>query len=153
MMTRKYFRVVLGFVIGLAICIGALAIFDMSSYKPNNMNFASMTPAKTLDNRLVLTIDACSEIADKSIMHLSAVVEFQKLEIAGRKVRVLENCMKDKGYKENPAWVKFTESLIKRNVSSAGISSNEAYETIRRKDMLDYLPTKTKPLYWIASGQ
>lgn len=139
--------------LGLAICITALAINIMNSNNPNVFSLVSVAQAKALDNRLALTIDVCSGIADKSIMHLSAVVEFQRLEIAGRRIRVLENCMKDKGYKENPAWVTFTEALIKKTASSAGISSNEAYETIRRKDMVNYLPTKTKPLYWIVSSQ
>ncbi|MEY3885457.1 MAG: hypothetical protein RIS87_1232 [Pseudomonadota bacterium] len=147
-MKRNYLKIVTT----LALCIAAFSYYSNSDNK-NSPDSALSAQEKSINSHLALTIDTCTGIADKSVAQLSAVVEFQKLEIAGRRIRVMQNCMSDKGFKENPAWVLFTESLLPENVKSADISANEAYENDRRKDMFRYTTTRNKPLYWIVSKQ
>ena len=148
-MKRKYFKIVTI----LALCIFAITYYVQNSDKKNSLDLAVSAQEKSKDSHLALTIDTCTGIADKSVAHLSAIVEFQKLEIAGRRIRVMQNCMNDKGFKENPAWVLFTESLLRKDAKSEDVSANEAYENDRRKDMFRYITTKNKPLYWIFAKQ
>ncbi|HOY69673.1 MAG TPA: hypothetical protein PL131_01665 [Methylotenera sp.] len=106
------------------------------------------TPASAL----LIAINRCDGIADKSVAHLTAQVEFQKLEIAGRRVRVLQNCMNDLGFVENPAWVKYAEPIAQKNALTQQISFNEAYENLRRKNMLIAAPKQSVPLYWLGKS-
>ncbi len=101
---------------------------------------------------LALAINACDGIAEKSVAHLSAQVEFQLLEIAGRKVRVLQICMNDQGYIENPAWVKYAEPVAQKNAHAQQVSANEVYESLRRKSMLLSDASQNTPLYWLAKA-
>ena len=137
----------------LALCIAALTYYVKNNDSQNSLASSVGVQEKSKNSRLALTIDTCTGIADKSVTHLSAIVEFQKLEIAGRRIRVMQNCMNDKGFKENPAWVLFSESLLHKDVKPADISANESYENERRKDMFSYIATKNKPLYWIVAKQ
>ncbi len=148
-MKQKYFKIV----IILALCIAATTYYVKNNDSQNNLASSVVVQEKSKNSHLALTIDTCTGIADKSVAHLSAIVEFQKLEIAGRRIRVMQNCMNDKGFKENPAWALFTESLLRKNVKSADTSANEAYENDRRKDMFRYITIKNKPLYWIVTKQ
>lgn len=101
---------------------------------------------------LALAINTCDGIAEKSVAHLTAQVEFQLLEIAGRRARVLQNCMNDQGYSENPAWVNYAEPIAQKNAQAQQISVNEAYENMRRKSMLLADTHQNTPLYWLAKS-
>lgn len=148
-MKKKYFKIVTI----LALCIAAITYYVKTNDSQNSFASSVGVQEKSKNSRLALTIDTCTGIADKSVANLSAIIEFQKLEIAGRRILVMQNCMNDKGFKENPAWVLFSESLLHKNVKSADISANESYENERRKDMFSYIATKNKPLYWIVTNQ
>lgn len=101
--------------------------------------------------------DECELIADKAAMHLPEALPFQKLEKSARKARVLEQCMHDRAYIENPAWLKFAQPIAQKNAQTQHVSENEAYETLRRKAMYSFKPTKSdkstrpEPAYWLAS--
>ncbi len=93
--------------------------------------------------------DECDLISEKAAMHLSEALPFQKLEKAGRRARVLEDCMYDRAYIENPAWAKFAQPQVQKNVQTQQLSYNEAYENLRRKDMLKFKAVKDEPPYWV----
>ena len=93
----------------------------------------------------------CELISDKAAMKLPEGLEFQRLEKAGRQVRVLENCMSDRGYQENPDWVLFAQLQAAQQLKSLKISEAEAFENLRRKYMLIYQAEKSEPLYWQQS--
>ena len=82
---------------------------------------------------------------------MSVVVAFQALEIAGRKVRVLQNCMNDRAYIENPAWVKYAEPIAQKNATLSQVSFNEAYENFRREAMLVTTTLTDRPVYWVPA--
>ena len=110
---------------------------------------------KTL-SPFVKTIDECDWIAEKSAMELPEALPFQKLEKLARRIRVFETCMQDRGLKENPAWVAYAEPLAKQQAKQQGVSVSEAYESIRRKGMLQDQPFNHAPQYWLlieAQGQ
>ena len=91
----------------------------------------------------------CDLIAEKAAMNLPEALPFQKLEKVGRRARVLEDCMHDRAYIENPAWAKFAQPQTQKNAQTQHISDNEAYENLRRKDMLKFKAIKNEPLYWV----
>jgi hypothetical protein len=90
----------------------------------------------------------CELISDKAAMALPEGLEFQRLEKVGRKARVLETCMNDRGYIENAGWVPFAKLQAEQDAKVNKVSLNEAYETLRRKYMLIYQAEKAEPLYW-----
>jgi hypothetical protein len=98
--------------------------------------------------------DECELIAEKAAAELPEVLPFQKLEKAARTSRVLQTCMNDRGYIENPAWVKYAEPIAKKNAEAEAVSLNEAYETLRRNKMKTFFEPESKtPLYWIPANK
>lgn len=77
-----------------------------------------------------------------------AIVDFQKLEIAGRRVRVLRNCMQDMGYQEDPQWTKYATPLAEQQAKSQQTSIDEALEHLRRDHMARIRPQASTPIYW-----
>lgn len=96
--------------------------------------------------------DECELIAEKAAMALPEALPFQKLEKAARQSKVLQNCMNDRGYVENPAWVKYAEPIAAKTAKAENISVDEAYETFRRNKLKTfYEPDPKTPLYWMAA--
>lgn len=113
---------------------------------------AEDTAVKTL-TALEKTGDECSFISEKAAMQLPEALPFQKLEKAARKARVLNTCMQDRGYKENPLWVKNANPIALKNAESQQISYDEAYETLRRKAMYSFKLIPAENSYWIIAIQ
>lgn len=91
-------------------------------------------------------ISQCDLIASKAAAGLPEVLPFQKLEKAARQSRVLDRCMQDRGYQENPAWFTEVNRKVPHIAHEQGISESEAYETLRRQAMLQ---AGEKPVaYW-----
>ena len=103
-------------------------------------------PQKTL---LATVGDECAGIADNSVANLSAVVEFQKLEIQGRKINVMRRCMRDKGFSENPSWLAYAIPIAHVNAIKQSISEDEAIENLRREHMMIFNESSQQPIYWI----
>jgi hypothetical protein len=91
----------------------------------------------------------CELISEKAAIKLPEGLEFQRLEKAGRQARVLDNCMRDRGYKENPSWALFAKLQAEEEAKASKVSVDEAYENLRRKYMLIYQPEKAEPTYWV----
>lgn len=141
-----YMKIFLKLAAALILTISVLVFFSSELFQDTPASKLTLKPSQ-----LALTIDDCQAIADKSIVKLSAVVEFQRLEIAGRRVRVMQNCMNDRGFVENPAWVKFTEAVVQKSALSSQISLNEAYEQFRRRDMFVSSQASGQALYWMPA--
>jgi hypothetical protein len=93
----------------------------------------------------------CEIVSEKAALELPEGLEFQRLEKAGRQARVLDTCMQDRGYVENPAWVLFAKLQAEQDAKVNKVSVDEAYESLRRKYMLIYQAEKAEPIYWIAA--
>ena len=130
------------------ILVPALALLGMMIYAD------SMAPDDQKPYQLSTLAKAgveCELISDKAAMKLPEGLAFQRLEKAGRQARVLENCMSDRGYQENPDWVLFAQLQVAQQVKFNKISEAEAFENLRRKYMLIYQAEKSEPLYWQQS--
>ena len=95
--------------------------------------------------------DECQTISEKAALKLPDALPFQRMEKAGRQARVLSNCMNDRGYVENPAWVGFGQLQAAELAKVDKISVDEAYENLRRQYMLIYQAEKAEPTYWLAA--
>lgn len=91
-------------------------------------------------------INQCDLIATKAAAELPEALPFQKLEKAARQSRVLDRCMQDRGYEENPVWVSETNKRVPDIAREQNISESEAFETLRREAMLQ--SEGKLPAYW-----
>lgn len=94
-------------------------------------------------------INQCSDITERAAAHLVAVVEFQKLEIIGRKARVFKLCMQDHGYIKNEHWLTYSQPVAEKAAMDSHISVNEALENLRRADMAVAHGDSDRPVYWV----
>ena len=92
--------------------------------------------------------DECAGIAENSVANMTAIVEFQKLEIQGRKFNVMRRCMADHGYFESPKWTAYAKPLAQSNSLNQKISEDEAIENLRRNHMLVFKERPGQPIYW-----
>jgi hypothetical protein len=107
-------------------------------------------PASTHTEKTVLEKvgDECAGIAENSVANMTAIVEFQKLEIQGRKFNVMRRCMADHAYFENPKWTAYAKPLAQSNSINEKISEDEAIENLRRNHMLVFKERPGQPIYW-----
>jgi hypothetical protein len=101
---------------------------------------------------LARAVDECDVITEKAAAKLVAVVEFQKLEIAGRKARVFKICMQDHGYKENPAWTKYAEPIAAQKAQAENSSIDEAFENLKRAAMVLSTSKEDAPVFWVLAS-
>lgn len=132
----------------LVILVPALALLGMMLYA-DSMAPDDQKPYQR--SALAIAGVECELISDKAVLQLPDGLAFQRLEKAGRQARVLENCMSDRGYQENPDWVLFAQLQSEQEVKVNNLSVAEAYENLRRKYMLIYQAEKSEPLYWQVS--
>lgn len=92
--------------------------------------------------------DECAGIAENSVANMTAIVEFQKLEIQGRKFNVMRRCMADHAYFESPKWTAYAKPLAQSNSLNQKISEDEAIENLRRNHMLVFRERPGQPIYW-----
>jgi hypothetical protein len=97
------------------------------------------------------TGDECAFISEKAAMHLPEALPFQKLEKTARTARVLNNCMQDRAYVENPAWVKYAQPMAQKIAETQHVSYDEAYEELRRKAMYAFKELQGMPAYWVIA--
>ena len=98
-------------------------------------------------------MNRCGGITERAAAHLVAVVEFQRLEIAGRKARVFKNCMKDQGYIQNRRWLKYSMPVAEKIAKETKISVEEALENLRRANMMVAKHEKNRPSFWVMHPQ
>ena len=92
--------------------------------------------------------DECVGIAENSVANMTAVVEFQKLEIQGRKFNVMRRCMADHGFFENARWTAYAKPMAQSDAVNQKISEDEAIENLRRRHMVIFKTDSTHPIYW-----
>ncbi len=93
--------------------------------------------------------EECVAISEQATAHMVPKVEFQKLELAGRKANVVVRCMQDRNFIQNPAWLKYAQPLASKNASAQNISQDEALENLKRADMLMFAAAPEHPSYWL----
>lgn len=106
-------------------------------------------PSAPVDVALVEAMNLCEGITERAAADLVAVVEFQKLEIAGRKARVFKMCMRDRGFVENADWRTYSMPLAMQLAKETKVSTDAAIESLSRTDMMRATGEGERPLYWV----
>jgi hypothetical protein len=94
--------------------------------------------------------DLCAGIAENAVANFQVMLEFQKLEKAGRKANVMRHCMRDHGFEENPVWLEYNIPISKKKAEQLSISSDEALENLKREAMYLFAHANQVPSYWHA---
>lgn len=121
----------------------------------SDFDFASMSIQKNEEQNTVLSkaVGECVAISEQATAHMVPKLEFQKMELAGRKANVVVRCMQDRNFKQNPAWLSYAQPMAAKSAAAQNISQDEALENLKRADMLVFEAQKNKPLYWLQAKQ
>jgi hypothetical protein len=118
-----------------------VAIYLFSLFQFNHVNSPQQTQLRKVG-------DECAGISENAVANMTAVVEFQKLEIQGRKINVMRLCMKDHGLVESPDWLVYAQPIATASALKLKISQDEAIENLRRLHMMQFDETPDHPIYW-----
>jgi len=136
----KYIALAILFISGLW-AVNYYTDFDFSSM--------SLQRNEIQNTALMKAGEECVAISEQATAHMVPKVEFQKLELAGRKANVVVRCMQDRNFIQNPAWLKYAQPLASKNAASQNISQDEALENLKRADMLMFAAVTEHPSYWL----
>jgi hypothetical protein len=134
-------KIVYRYFIGLALFI--VMVYYMTTI--HGLSGSQINKPSILEEK----INFCEEIAEKSVASLPTMLEFQRLEMVARKANVMNQCMRDHGFIENPAWLNYATNLAQDDAIKQGISSDEALQNLKKKDMYLLKLQKNIPAYWI----
>lgn len=131
----------------------AIVVLIAGAWAVNYFDLFEPSTAKPVDSALLNAGEKCAGIAENAVSKIVAVVAFQKLEIIGRKARVMRNCMADNGYVESSAWVSYATPLAQKAVVADKISFNEALENLKRIAMYRFSQNESNadekaPVFW-----
>ena len=90
----------------------------------------------------------CVAIAEEATAHINPKLEFQRLELKGRKANVIMRCMADRHFYQSVVWLKYAEPVAKKIALDTNVSYDEALENLKRADMLIFEPQQNKPIFW-----
>lgn len=114
----------------------------------NEQDFFVSNAKVITDSALLQAGDKCANIATNAVAKLPIIVEFQRLEVAGRKARVMRQCMEDNGYVENARWVEANTAAALKVMKETNVSEYEALENMKRVAMYDFSANNRAPSYW-----
>jgi len=129
------------------LCISGL--WAINYYTDFDFSTMSLQHHEAQNSALIKAGDECIVISEQATAHMVPKVEFQKLELAGRKANVVVRCMQDRNFIQNPAWLKYAQPLATQNAAAQNISQDEALENLKRADMLVLKPVSGRPTYWL----
>lgn len=106
----------------------------------------SLSPAQA---QLAKMGDRCLDFGERAVASDVPIIEFQMLVRLAKKTNVIERCMTDNGYKQNPAWLKYAQPIANDNAAKNKISVSEALTSLSRADMQIFTPVANRPDYWV----
>jgi len=125
-------------------------LWAVNYYTDFDFSTLSLQHHEAQNSALIKAGEDCVAISEQATAHMVPKVEFQKLELAGRKANVVVRCMQDRNFKQNPAWLSYAQPLADKNARAQNISQAEALENLKRAHMLVFTPDERHPSYWVA---
>jgi len=125
------------------------ALWAVNYYTDFDFSSMSSQHDDMQNSALIKAGEECVAISEQATAHMVPRVEFQKLELAGRKANVVVRCMQDRNFVQNPAWLSYAQPLASKNASAQNISQDEALENLKRADMLKFAAVPEHPSYWL----
>ncbi len=144
------------FKFNLKIVMILLAVLALSIYflyaKNGLQTKPALSPAQIkLQAELVKMGDRCLDFGERAVANDVPIVEFQMLVRLAKKTNVIEQCMTDNGYKQNPAWLTYAQPVATVNAAKNKISISEALTNLSRADMQIFAPAANRPDYWLKN--
>ena len=133
-----------------------LAVFALSIYflyaKNGLQTKPALSPAQIkLQAELTKMGDRCLDFGERAVANDVPIVEFQMLVRLAKKTNVIERCMSDNGYKQNPAWLAYAQPVATIKAAKNKISISEALTSLSRADMQVFAPMANRPDYWLKN--
>lgn len=132
-------------IIGLAAAIAANSYFYMSK---NNAAPAA-TYLSLAQTTLTKIGEKCLDFGERAVAKDVPIIEFQMLAREAKKANVVNNCMADNGYKQNPAWAKYAQPIAAANAQKENTSNDEAIANLGRKHLQIFTSVTNQPDYWV----
>jgi hypothetical protein len=137
----------------LLIVIGLLAAAAANGYfyiSKNNEQHAAVKPTPEQD-KLIKIGEKCLDFGERAVAKDVPIIEFQMLAREAKKANVVNNCMTDNGYVQNPAWAKYAEPIAAANAQKYNTSSDEAIANLGRKHLQVFTTMGERPDYWVKN--
>lgn len=128
-----------------------LGLWAINYYTDFDFSTLSLQHNEVQNSALVKAGEECVAISEQATAHMVPKVEFQKLELAGRKANVVVRCMQDRKFIQNPAWLNYAQPLANKRAVEQHISPDEALENMKRADMLIFTAAAGRPSYWLET--
>ncbi len=117
-------------------------VYDQSDQESKT----SLSPAQV---QLAKMGDKCLDFGERAVASDVPIIEFQMLVRLAKKTNVIERCMVDNGYQQNPAWLKYAQPIATNNAAHNKTSLAEALTSLSRADMQIFTPVTNRPDYWV----
>ncbi len=131
--------------VGLIFALAANTYFYMSKDVASQKQ-TTQTPAQAT---LLKIGEKCLDFGERAVAKDTPIIEFQMLAREAKKANVINNCMTDNGYVQNPAWAKYAQPIATANAQKDNISSDEAIASLGRKHLQAFTPVPERPDYWV----
>ena len=132
-------------IVGLGLAVAANTYFYMSK-DDASAKHASQTQAQ----KVLITIgEKCLDFGERAVAKDTPIIEFQQLEREARRTNVIQRCMTDKGYQQNPAWLKYAQPIASTAAQKVNISIDEAIVNLSRIHIQVFTPVAGRPDYWV----
>lgn len=135
------------FIIGLCLAVAANTYFYISNDDVPKKS-AKQSAAQT---SLISIGEKCLDFGERAVAKDTPIIEFQQLEREAKRTSVIQRCMTDNGYQQNPAWLGYAQPIAKADAEKANISIDEAIVNLSRKRMQGFAPTAGRPDYWVKN--
>lgn len=135
------------------IILTVLAVSIYFLYAKNGLQTKpALSPAQMqLQAELAKMGDRCLDFGERAVANDVPIIEFQMLVRLAKKTNVIERCMTDNGYKQNPAWLKYAQPIATENATKNKTSTSEALTSLSRADMQLFAPDENRPDYWVKN--
>jgi hypothetical protein len=133
------------FIISLALALAANSYFYLSKD-----DAPEKSASQSLANAALIKIgEKCLDFGERAVAKDTPIIEFQMLAREAKKANVVNTCMTDNGYIQNPAWSKYAQPIVAANAQKNNTSSDEAFANLSRKHMQVFSPVAERPDYWV----
>jgi hypothetical protein len=132
-------------IISLYFAAAANIYFYISKYNPPS------TPANTTraQTALIKIGEKCLYFGERAVAKDVPIIEFQQLEREAKRTNVIQRCMTDSGYQQNPAWLGYAQAVAKIDAEKEKMSFDEALTHLSRKHLQVFTPVAGRLDYWV----
>ena len=135
-------------IIGLGLAIAANTYFYISK---DDAPAKPASPTQT-QARLLKVGEKCLDFGERAVAKDTPIIKFQQLEREAKRTNVIQRCMTDNGFQQNPAWLGYAQPIANTDANKTNISIDEAIVNLSRKHMQVFMQVAGRPDYWVKKN-